>query len=125
MAWEKSSSDLISLFQQIVPDDIRVEQKKMFGYLCAFVNRYLFVGLFQQSMIFRLSTADQAAFLDQPGTSDFEPVPGHKMTGFVLVQDPFAAGEEVLADWAKCALEFASHLPPKAKKKAAAKKKRT
>jgi TfoX/Sxy family transcriptional regulator of competence genes len=120
MPWEKSSADLIHLFEQIVPAGPNIVLKKMFGYLCAFVNGNLFTGLFRQSMIFRLSPADRAAFLDQPGTVEFEPMPGHKMKSYVLVHDPFAADEETLGDWAKCALQFASALP--AKKKAARKK---
>ncbi|HEY3835363.1 MAG TPA: TfoX/Sxy family protein [Bryobacteraceae bacterium] len=122
MAWEKSSSDLIALFQQIVPEGPHIQQKKMFGYLCAFVNNYLFTGLFKQHMVFRLSTSDQAAFLDQPGAAAFEPMPGHKMSGFVLMGNPFSVPEHVLSDWARCALEFASHLPPKAVPKKVAKK---
>jgi hypothetical protein len=118
MPWEKSSADLVALFQQIAPSAPNIEQKKMFGYLCAFVDGYLFTGLFQQSMVFRLAPADRAALLDRPDTEDFEPMPGHKMTGYVLVSDPFAVSEEELAAWAKCALEFASHLPPKATRKA-------
>lgn len=122
MPWEQSSSDLIALFRQIVPEGPDIQQKKMFGYLCAFVNNYLFTGLFKQHMIFRLSPPDQGAFLDQPGATDFEPVPGHKMSGFVLMKDPFAVSEDVLSEWARCALEFASRLPPKVSKKAVSKK---
>src|ERR1700733_14496581 len=73
MSWEKSSADLIHLFQQMVPAGPNIVHKKMFGYLCAFGNGNLFPGLFRQSMIFRLSPADRAAFLDQPGTAEFEP----------------------------------------------------
>src|SRR5580704_10365782 len=112
MPWEKSSADLVALFQQTAPAGSHIRHRMMFGYPCAFVNGYLFTGLFRQSMIFRLSPADRAAFLDQPGSADFEPMPGRKMTGFVLLQDPFAAGEEELENWTKCALQHASTLPP-------------
>jgi hypothetical protein len=44
------------------------------------------------------------------------------MKSYVLLREPFAAGDDVLTDWVKCALQFASRLP--AKKKAAAKKKK-
>jgi len=120
MPWEKSSADLVRLFQQIVPTGPTVQHKQMFGYPCAFVNGNLFTGLFQQGMIFRLSPSDQAAFLDQPGAVQFAPMPGRSMKGYVMFSDPFAAGEETLGDWLKCALQFASRLPPK--EKAAAKK---
>jgi hypothetical protein len=121
MAWAPSSSDLVKLFADIAPRGPNIQHKMIFGYPGAFVNRYLFTALFRQSMIFRLSVNDQAAFLDQPGTAPFEPVPGRKMSGFVLMRDPFAAGEEEISNWMQCALQFASALPPKkmkARKKA-------
>jgi TfoX N-terminal domain len=124
MPWEKSSADLVNLFRHIAPAGPSIQHKMMFGYPCAFVNGKLFTGLFRQCVIFRLSPKDQAAFLDQPGTADFEPMPGRKMTGFVLFRDPFAVGDEELVNWMKCALQFASGLPAK-KKSPAAKRKRS
>ena len=127
MAWQKSSAELVALFQQTVPSGHNIAHKQMFGYPCAFVSGNLFTGLFQQSMIFRLSPADRAAFLDRANTAEFEPMPGRKMTGYVMLQDPFAADEHELDNWMKCALHHASSLPPKvsaaSKKKAQAAKK--
>jgi len=121
MAWEKSSADLVVLFREITPEGPNIQQKPMFGYPCAFVNGNLFAGLFRESMMFRLSPSDQAAFLDLPGTAEFEPMPGRRMKGYVLYIDPLSGNKSDLANWMRCAEEFASHLPPK--KKAAAKKK--
>jgi hypothetical protein len=115
MPWEKSSPDLVDLFQRLVPDAPNVQRKQMFGYPCAFVNGNLFTGLFKQGMLFRLDTPDQRAFLDLQDTAYFEPMPGRKMTGYVICDDPFCAGEEVMGNWMKCALAFASKLPPKKK----------
>jgi hypothetical protein len=115
MSWEKSSTELVELLKRIVPAAPNIQQKPMFGYLCAFVNGNLFMGLFKQGMLFRLSPSDQVAFLDQQDTAYFEPVPGRKMSGYVICEDPFAAGEEEMTNWMKCALAFASKLPPKKK----------
>ena len=120
MAWEKSSAELIALFHKIAPSGAHIQHKMMFGYPCGFVGGHLFGGLFQQYMLFRLSPGDAAAFLDRPGTAEFEPMPGRKMKGFVVMHAPLAADEGELADWMRCALEFAAGLPPK--KKAAKKK---
>lgn len=116
MPWQKSSADLVNLFEQLVPAAPNIEHKKMFGCNCAFVNGNLFSGLFEQSMTFRLSPADLAAFLDQPDTAHFEPMPGHKMKGYGILHHPFATGEDVLAGWIRCSLEFASKLPAKGMK---------
>ena len=54
MTWEKSSDELMSLFSELAPNGPRVEQKKMFGWPCCFVNGNLFAGLHKENMIFRL-----------------------------------------------------------------------
>jgi TfoX/Sxy family transcriptional regulator of competence genes len=125
MPWEKSSSDLVDLFNQAVPAGPNIQVKKMFGYPCAFVNGNLFTGLFKQSMIFRLSPSDLAAFLDQPGTSLFEPMPGHKMKGYGVLRNPFDAGDEEVSNWMKCALQFGARLPAKKPRTTKKQKKKT
>ena len=115
--WEKSSSDLVGLLNQAVPTGPNIQVKKMFGYPCAFVNSNLFTGLFNQSMIFRLSPSDLAAFLDHPDTTVFEPMPGHQMKGHGVLRNPFDAGGEEVSNWMKCALQFGSRLPAKAPRK--------
>ena len=42
--WEKSPEDLVELFSVLAPKDAGVEQKKMFGWPCCFVNGNLFAG---------------------------------------------------------------------------------
>jgi hypothetical protein len=42
MNWEKSSPELIALFAALAPKGAGVEQKKMFGWPCCFVNGNLF-----------------------------------------------------------------------------------
>jgi len=55
MDWSKSPAELVDLFTVLAPKDPSVEQKKMFGWPCVFVNGNLFAGLHKQSMLFRLS----------------------------------------------------------------------
>jgi len=47
--WRKSPDDLIALFYAALPEDPRVERRKMFGYPCAFVGGNLFSGLHADS----------------------------------------------------------------------------
>jgi hypothetical protein len=42
--WRKSPDDLIARFHAALPDDPRIECRKMFGYPCAFVGGNLFTG---------------------------------------------------------------------------------
>src|SRR5215471_9377790 len=115
MTWEKSPQELIDLFTSLAPADPGVEQKKMFGWPCCFVNGNLFTGLHKQGMIFRLSEADQAAFLKLDGAADFEPMPGRKMRGYVILSEPLTRDRKELARWISRVLQFASGLPPKEK----------
>ena len=59
----------------------------------------LFAGPHKQSMILRLSDTDRAEFLKLGGTSDFEPMPGRKMKGYVHISDPLRRKRPVLAQW--------------------------
>lgn len=120
--WEKSSDRLVALFEELVPQEPGVTMKKMFGWPCCFVNGNLFAGLHKQSMIFRLSDADQAAFLELGGTGEFEPMPGRKMRAYVTMTDPVGRKPDVLAHWMQRSLEFTRSLPPKAKKDASTNK---
>jgi TfoX/Sxy family transcriptional regulator of competence genes len=121
--WEKSSEQLIALFEDLVPKEPDVAQKKMFGWPCCFANGNLFWGLHKQSMIFRVADADRAAFLKLDGAADFEPMPGRKMKGYVMLADPLHRDRATLQNWAGRSLALARTLPAKAKKKATAKKK--
>src|SRR5579859_556735 len=118
MDWEKSSAGLVELFTELAPKDTRVQQKKMFGWPCCFVNGNLFAGLHKESLLFRLSEKDQAAFLRLDGAAEFEPMPGRKMKGYVVFSNPMARARKELAKWIARSLEHAGALPAKAKKPA-------
>ena len=53
MAWRKSSPELIAAFDAALPDDRRVQRRKMFGYPCAFTGGNMFTGLHQENLIVR------------------------------------------------------------------------
>lgn len=118
MAWTKSPQGLIDLFEELLPDDPRVERSKMFGYPCIFVGGNLCAGLHQSTMLARLSPADAAAL--PGGPKPFEPMPGRPMKGYVLVPDETLADEAELAALVVRAVAFTASLPPKEKKQKAA-----
>ena len=117
MDWQESSTTLVDLFTELAPKDPRVQQKKMFGWPCYFVNGNLFVGLHKESMLFRLPEKDQATFLRLDGAAEFEPMPGRKMKGYVVFSNPLARDRKELSKWIARSLEYASTLIPKSKKK--------
>ena len=115
--WEKSSPELVALFEQLAPKSPAVTEKKMFGWPCCFVNGNLFTGLHKQSMIFRLSETDRLAFLKLDGAADFEPMPGRKMKGYTILAGLLHRDRKELARWIERSLEFARSLPAKSKPK--------
>jgi len=115
MSWEKSSQELVDLFTSLAPTGAGVEPKKMFGWPSCFVNGNLFIGLHNQSMIFRLSDADRTDFLKLDGASEFEPMPDRKMKGYVVLSEPAKQDGKELARWINRSLQFAAALPAKRK----------
>ena len=115
--WEKSSAGLVDMFQALVPQEKSVEQKKMFGWPCCFVNGNLFMGLHKQSMIFRLADADRTEFLKLDGAGDFQPMPGRTMKGYVALTDPLRTKPADLKPWVQRSLSHTRTLPPKSKKR--------
>ena len=99
--WRKSSEALVERFSQAVPPDPRIERRQMFGYPAAFAGGNLFMSLFEESMIFRLS----------------EPAPSGAI---VRRRSPALRAD---AGTGRCALEYALSLPPKKSKAAPTRKK--
>ena len=116
MAWTKSSQSLIDLFTESLPDDPRVERRKMFGYPCAFANGHMFAGLFQDDMFARLPAADRAALEAVHGPLPFEPMPGRPMKDYSRLPEDLLADENAVAEALAKALRQAAALPPKVKK---------
>ena len=123
MAWEKSSENLIEAFYEALPDDERVERRKMFGYPCAFVNGNMFTGLHQKDLIVRLPEDARAELLEVPGTSLFEPMAGRVMREYVAVPRTMHDDANALAAWVARSYAFAEALPVKVPKMRARKKK--
>ena len=122
MAWRKSPAELIATFEAVLPDDPRVEPRKMFGYPCAFTGGNMFMGLHQENMVLRLAEDDREKYLAQPGAAIFSPMPGRTMREYVVATPELLGDRAALKRWVARALSYAASLPVKAKTKPAAKK---
>src|SRR5258708_33848367 len=71
-------------FRALVPGDAAVTTKPMFGNLAAFVNGNMFAGLFGDDLFVRVGDAERTTLL-AGGGRDFEPMPGRRMTGYVML----------------------------------------
>ena len=116
MKMPKPSEDAKAAFARIVPDEPAVTIKPMFGQMSAFVNGNMFAGIFGEELMVRLPE-DEIAKVKKQGGRDFEPMPGHKMGGYVIVPGDWRATPP--AALIKRALEVTRKMPAKkpAKKK--------
>jgi len=117
MKWIKPSQQLVDTFERLVPVAAGVGKRKMFGYPCSFVKGNMFMGLFQESMILRLSEKDREAFLKLEQARQFEPMPGRTMKEYVVVPLYMLKDTGTLKKWIGKSLDHTSGLPPKQKKK--------
>lgn len=106
--------DVVAAYDGALPADPRVERKKMFGMPCAFVNRQMFFGTFEDTIIARVGPERVEELVAEPGRRVFTPTEDRPWRDYVQVdatEDP-----AVLAALAAEALGWASRLPPKGKK---------
>ncbi len=93
----------------------------MFGYPAAFVGGNMFAGLHEHRLVLRLDE-DAAAEAKDQGATDFEPLPGRRMAGWVALAGKPLADEARMRKWLARAFAHASTMPAKARKRAARKR---
>lgn len=112
-----SPPELIKRFGMILERCPELEQRKMFGYPAAFVAAgHMVTGLHGERWVVRLSEPDQATLRTAGGT-DFEPMPGRRMGGFLCLPADIVADDTALAEWIDRAAANAAALPPKKPRK--------
>ena len=108
--WRPAPAALIQQFGRAVEDLRAVEARKMFGYPAVFLNGNMFAGLFQDSVVLRLSAADRGTL---PGATPFEPMPGRPMREYVVAPASVVDSPAQFRTWIERARSFAASLPPK------------
>jgi len=115
----KPSEHAKAAFSGLVPDDPSITLRPMFGNLAAFVNGNMFSGLFGEDLFVRLPD-DEAAQVKRQGGRPFEPVPGHAMSGYVMVPPTWQKKPDAVRPWVVRALALTRAMPAKAKQPAKA-----
>jgi TfoX/Sxy family transcriptional regulator of competence genes len=111
--WEKSPGALVQLFDRVLPEGPNIERRKMFGYPCAFVNGYMFAGLFAKQMFVRLSAEARLSMIAEHDAKPLEPMPGRPMKDYIIVPTALMIHEPALRALIAQALAFGTSLPPK------------
>jgi hypothetical protein len=115
---------LVRLFHESLPDDPRVEHRKMFGYPAAFTGGHLFAGLHQEDLILRLPPYDRSEATAAVGARPFEPMPGRTMREYVALAGAERFKPTQLGAWLQRSFAYAQNLPPKSPRRPASKSKR-
>lgn len=89
-----------------------VEEKKMFGCICFFLNGNALAGVWKDSLIARLGPDRGAAALLEPYVRQFD-ITGRPMKNWVVVESDGIENDEQLADWIERAMKFVKTLPRK------------
>lgn len=125
MTWRRSPEWLVETFGDLLPEDPRIERRKMFGYPCAFASNQMFIGLHQENLVLRLGEEDRNRFLSEEDSTIFAPMPNRPMREYVVVpHDLIQKRPKQLAQWIEKSLGYVVSLPPKATKKKTAAKRR-
>ena len=115
----KPSDEAKAAFARVVPDEPAVTIRPMFGQVSAFVNGNMFCGIFGEELLVRLPD-DEIEKVKKKGGRDFEPMPGRKMGGYVIVPGDWRAKPPTAL--IKSALEATRKLPAKKAANKSAKK---
>lgn len=115
-------ASVATAYEGALPDDPRVERKKMFGMPCAFVNRQMFFGTFESTLVARVGPERAAALAGQDGMVVFTPMVDRPWRDYVQVPAGTAPG--TLKALAAEALAWTLVLPPRAEKPKAKKDKK-
>lgn len=93
-----------------------VDEIKMFGGLCFTVRGNMAIGVTKDDLMVRVGPDQHEAAMAKAGARpmDFTNKP---MKGFVFVGPNGTTGARALKGWVEMGANFASSLPPKAKKK--------
>ena len=122
MKWAAAPPALVERFERALRRYPEAQTRKMFGYPAAFVHGNMLAGLFQDSMMLRLSADDLTRFRKQWGAQPFEPMPGRVMREYAVAPPAIVDSEAELGKWLDDAFRYVSALPAKAAKPSRAKR---
>ena len=89
-----------------------VEEKKMFGCICFFLNGNALVGVWTDRLIARLGPNEGEAALREPHVREFD-ITGKVMRNWVAVEPEGVEDDDQLKAWIERAMKFVRTLPRK------------
>jgi TfoX/Sxy family transcriptional regulator of competence genes len=117
-----SSPELQARFKAVATGIPGAQPRKMFGYDSFFIDGKFAAGLWRNTVVFKLSDPDLAAFLKVPGARPFAPMQGRVMKNWGEAPESLAKSVVQLQAWCAKAAAYAAALPAKPPKPAKKKK---
>lgn len=115
-SFTKSPPELVARFAEVLDRHPKAERRQMFGYPAAFVGGNMATGLFADRWMVRLPEAEIAPAKAR-GATDFEPMPGRPMKGFVTIPARDVVDDTRIVEWVARGLAQAASMPPKEPRK--------
>jgi TfoX N-terminal domain len=89
-----------------------IEEKKMFGCICFFLNGNALAGVWKDALIARLGPDEGEAALREPHVGVFD-ITGRPMRNWVVIESQGVEDDDQLAGWIQRAIKFVRRLPKK------------
>jgi hypothetical protein len=89
-----------------------IEEKKMFGCICFFLNGNALVGVWKNGLIARLGPDEGEVALRESHVRAFD-ITGRPMRNWVVVEPEGVKDDEQLNGWTQRAVKFVGKLPAK------------
>lgn len=89
-----------------------IEEKKMFGCICFFLNGNALAGVWKDALIARLGRDEGELALREPHVRAFD-ITGRPMRNWVVVGPEGVEGDDQLQGWIQRAVKFVGKLPAK------------
>ena len=116
MKWIKAPEELKTLLEKAM-EGIECEKRPMFGYPCYFINRNMFIGLFQDQVFVRLSNSQLSSLKPKfASIVNLEPMQGRPMKDYFVLPKEIYTSNRTFGEIIRTSADHTRQLAPKAKK---------
>jgi TfoX/Sxy family transcriptional regulator of competence genes len=113
MEWEKPAPELIRTLEEAAEPFAVIERRQMFGCPAYYINGNMFTGVYGRQLFLRLPPDLRAELQETLGAQPFAPMPGRPMKEYIALPETVVSDRDLLDEWMRRSVEFASSLPPK------------
>lgn len=112
----KADKETEAFFRSLLPVSEKIVIRPMFGQTAAFINGNLFAGIFGKQVFVRLSEEEGTVLMEEEGAARFAPMEGRPMRSYIVIPSSWVKEPRRARSWVERSLEWASAMPPKARK---------